>query len=148
MTIHTSTDHLNIHLCVRKINYTLLTYADLGFLISEDWKEGNPVPPKFLIFFDDIQDFINTMNFLRNRLPPHLRDKIKWFNSDMMTEFKETKVKALTAGDTWGLCTMESFRMVSYWRKEVAPSTYYDIREWIYQIFALSSNGAHRIHCQ
>ncbi|KIK75692.1 hypothetical protein PAXRUDRAFT_172005, partial [Paxillus rubicundulus Ve08.2h10] len=31
LTVHTSTDHPNLALCVRKIKYTLSTYADLGF---------------------------------------------------------------------------------------------------------------------
>lgn len=113
VTIHTSTDRPNIYLSVRKINYTLSTYADLGFLIPEGWKDGDPAPPKFLIFFDNIQESINAAKFLRNRLPPHVRKKIKWFNSDMTTEFKETEVAALMDGDTWGLCTTESFGMVS-----------------------------------
>ncbi|KAF8448774.1 P-loop containing nucleoside triphosphate hydrolase protein, partial [Boletus edulis BED1] len=134
VTVHTSTDRPNIYLCIRKINHTLSTYADLGFLIPEDHKDGvpSPVPPKFLIFFDDIQDSINAAKFLRNRLPPHARDKIKWFNSDMTTEFKETEVKALIAGDTWGFCTTESFGMgmdipdiclVIQWRASCSLST-------------------------
>lgn len=113
LTIHTSTDRPNLALCVRKIKYTLATYADLGFLIPLGWKEGDPLPPKFLIFFDDIQDAISATKFLRSRLPAHLRDKIKWFNSDMTAEFKETEANALTDGETIGFLTTESFGMVS-----------------------------------
>ncbi|KIK82369.1 hypothetical protein PAXRUDRAFT_153846, partial [Paxillus rubicundulus Ve08.2h10] len=43
---------------VRKIKYVLNTYADLAFLIPTGWKISDPLPPKFLIFFDNIQDAI------------------------------------------------------------------------------------------
>ncbi|KIJ10932.1 hypothetical protein PAXINDRAFT_85280 [Paxillus involutus ATCC 200175] len=111
LTIHTSTDRPNLALCIRKIKYTLSTYADLGFLVPLGWKEGDPLPPKFLIFFDDIQDAVNATKFLRSRLPAHLRDKIKWFNSDMTTDFKQTEATALVDGGTVGFLTTESFRM-------------------------------------
>ena len=117
VTIRTSTNRPNIYLCVRRINCTLSTYTNLGFLIPENYKEGDPIPPKFLVFFDDIQDSINATKFLQSRLPPHMQHRIKWFNSDMTTKFKETEVKALMVGDTWGLCTTESFGMVSHWKK-------------------------------
>lgn len=112
VTIRTPIDRPNVYLSVRKINHPLLTYADLGFLVPEGWKEGNPIPEKFLIFFDHIQESISTTKFLQSRLPCGVRHKIKWFNSDMTSEFKETEVSALTNGDTWGLCTTESFGMV------------------------------------
>ncbi|KAF8836130.1 hypothetical protein BDN67DRAFT_878895, partial [Paxillus ammoniavirescens] len=94
-----------------KIKYTLSTYADLGFLIPPGWKEGDPLPPKFLIFFDDIQDAVNATKFLQSRLPVHLQDKIKWFNSDMTTNFKQTEAAALVDGGTVSFLTMESFGM-------------------------------------
>jgi hypothetical protein len=58
LTIQTSVDCANIKLCVRKIMYSLSSYQDLSFLIPDGWKDGDPIPPKFLIFFDDIQDSI------------------------------------------------------------------------------------------
>ncbi|KIK72144.1 hypothetical protein PAXRUDRAFT_22343 [Paxillus rubicundulus Ve08.2h10] len=111
LTIHTSTDRPNLALCIRKIKYTLSTYADLEFLVPLGWKEGDPLPLKFLIFFDDIQDAINATKFLQSRLPAHLRDKIKWFNSDMTTDFKQTEATALVDGGTVGFLTTESFGM-------------------------------------
>ncbi|KIJ12990.1 hypothetical protein PAXINDRAFT_14203 [Paxillus involutus ATCC 200175] len=91
LTIHTSTDRPNLALCIRKIKYTLSTYADLGFLVPLGWKEGDLLPPKFLIFFDDIQD--------------------AWFNSDMTTDFKQTEATALVDGGTINFLTTESFGM-------------------------------------
>ncbi|KAG1731094.1 uncharacterized protein EDB91DRAFT_1059037 [Suillus paluster] len=58
LAFHTSVNHINIKLCVRKIMYSLSSYQDLAFLIPNGWKDGNQLPPKFLIFFDDIQDSI------------------------------------------------------------------------------------------
>jgi superfamily II DNA helicase RecQ len=111
-TIHVSTDRPNIKIGVRKIKYSLTSYADLAFLIPAGIKLDDPPPPKFLVFFDSIQDGINAAKYLRARLPPDLRDKVKWFNSDMTTEFKEAEVTNLVVGDTWGLCTTEAFGMV------------------------------------
>ncbi|KAG1889560.1 P-loop containing nucleoside triphosphate hydrolase protein [Suillus subluteus] len=110
-TIHVSTDRPNIKIGVRKIKYSLTSYADLAFLIPASIKLDDPPPPKFLVFFDSIQDGINAAKYLRARLPPDLRDKVKWFNSDMTTEFKEGEVTNLIVGDTWGLCTTEAFGM-------------------------------------
>ncbi|KIK74530.1 hypothetical protein PAXRUDRAFT_175475, partial [Paxillus rubicundulus Ve08.2h10] len=42
-------------------------------------------------------------------LPPKLRDKIKWFNTDMSSTLKEDELDKLTSGETWGLCTTTSF---------------------------------------
>lgn len=111
--IRCSCSRPNIKIVVRKIKYARSSYADLGFLIPEGYKLGDPPPPKFLIFFDDIPDSINATLYLRQRLPPELRTKIKWFNSDMSTQFKETEAKNLISGETFGLCTTSSFGMVS-----------------------------------
>ncbi|KAG1779314.1 hypothetical protein EV702DRAFT_1195288 [Suillus placidus] len=111
VTIHVSTDHPNIKIGVCKIKYSLASYADLAFLIPTGMKIDDPPPLKFLVFFDSIQDGISAAKYLRVRLPPDLRDKVKWFNSDMTTEFKEAEVTNLVAGDTWGLCTTEAFGM-------------------------------------
>ncbi|KAI5996089.1 hypothetical protein EDC04DRAFT_2585501 [Pisolithus marmoratus] len=72
---------------------------------------GDPALPKFLVFFDDIQDAIATTKTLQKHLPHEVHHKIKWFNMDMTTTYKEAEVAHLHAGDTWGLCTTESFSM-------------------------------------
>ncbi|KAG1724779.1 hypothetical protein EDB19DRAFT_1834031 [Suillus lakei] len=84
---------------------------DLGFLVPAGWTPGDQVPQKFLIFFDSIQDAIGAAKYLQSHLPPGLWGKIKWFNSDMTFKFKEAEVDNLVTGDTWGLCTTESFGM-------------------------------------
>ncbi|KAG2079381.1 P-loop containing nucleoside triphosphate hydrolase protein [Suillus cothurnatus] len=111
VTIQMSVDRSNIKLCVRKIKYTLSSYQDLAFLIPDGWNIGDPSPPKFLVFFDDIQQAIAAAKTLQDQLPFDMRNKIKWFNSDMTTEYKENELTCLISGETWGLCTTESFGM-------------------------------------
>lgn len=111
-SIRRSSDRPNIKIGVKKIRYSLDSYTDLGFLIPGDWKDGDLPPLKFLVFFDNIQQSIQAAMFLRQRLPPQLRDKIKWFNADMTTTYKEQELENLQNGETWGYCTTESFGMV------------------------------------
>jgi hypothetical protein len=66
-----------------KIKHALSSYNDLVFLIPAGWKKEDQPPPKFLIFFDDIQDAINATRSLRKCLPSEFSNKIKWFNSEM-----------------------------------------------------------------
>ncbi|KAG2360606.1 hypothetical protein BDR07DRAFT_1246796, partial [Suillus spraguei] len=64
-------------------------------------------------FFDNIQDSIAAAKTIQKRLPSALRHRIKWFNSDMTTQFKEDELDCLISGETWGLYTTESFGMHS-----------------------------------
>ena len=114
--IQTHTDRPNIRLCIQQIKYPLTSYKDLAFLVPDGWTPGNEAPPKFLVFFDDIQDSILAAKSLQNRLPHAYRERIAWFNSDMMTEYKELQVAHLQSGELWGLCTTEAFGMVSFLR--------------------------------
>lgn len=83
------------------------------FLVPEGWKPGDPTPPKFLIFFDNIQDSIAAAKAFQMCLPHVHHAKIAWFNSDMTMDYKQTQVTRLCTGEIWGLCTTESFGMVS-----------------------------------
>jgi superfamily II DNA helicase RecQ len=111
--IRRSNDRPNIYLSIREMKYPMGSFKDLAFLIPEDWKPGDPLPVKFLIFFDSIADSIEAAKFLRGRLPPEHRHKIKWFNSEMSSQFKETESDALKTGKIWGLMCTDSFGMVS-----------------------------------
>ncbi|KIK78932.1 hypothetical protein PAXRUDRAFT_37427, partial [Paxillus rubicundulus Ve08.2h10] len=44
-------------------------------------------------------------------LPCELRDKLKWFNANMSTEYKQTELDNLVSGETWGLLMTTSFWM-------------------------------------
>ncbi|KAF8121567.1 P-loop containing nucleoside triphosphate hydrolase protein, partial [Boletus edulis] len=109
--IRCSSDRPNIKISVKKIKYSFNSFADLTFLIPVGFKVGDPPPPKFLIFFDNIADSVNAANVLCRRLPFALQDKIKWFNASMSTAFKEAELTNLVNGDCWGLCATTSFGM-------------------------------------
>ncbi|KAG1852967.1 hypothetical protein C8R48DRAFT_611285, partial [Suillus tomentosus] len=113
VTIRRSIDRPNINIGVKPIQGTYQSFADLAFLIPDQWKLADPPPPKFLVFFDNINNAIEAAKFLRARLPQECQDKVKWFNADMTTHFKQDEVKNFTEGNTWGFCTTESFGMVS-----------------------------------
>ncbi|KAJ7078050.1 P-loop containing nucleoside triphosphate hydrolase protein [Mycena belliarum] len=110
--IRRSNDPPNIHLVVREMKYSMSSFKDLAFLIPDDWKPGDPLPPKFLIFFDSIADSVEAAKYLRSRLPLEYRHKIKWFNSEMSPEFKVAESDSLKAGISWGLNCTDSFGMV------------------------------------
>ena len=69
-----SCDRPNIHLIVKPIRHSLSSFADLTFLLR-DWKPGDPPPPKFLVFFDNINDAIKACLFLMSLLPIEYCDK-------------------------------------------------------------------------
>ena len=110
--VHRSNYRPNIRVGVRKIEHPLDSYKDLSFFVPNGWKEGDPPPPKFVIFFDSIADAVHAGKYLRNRLPPEYRHKIKWFHADMSTPFKEAQLERLKNGEIWGLCATDSFGMV------------------------------------
>ncbi|KAJ7836899.1 hypothetical protein B0H14DRAFT_3460445 [Mycena olivaceomarginata] len=67
--IRRSNDRPNIYFTVRETKYSMSSFKDLAFLIAENWKPGDPPPPKFLIFFDSIADSIEAAKLLRARFP-------------------------------------------------------------------------------
>ncbi|OBZ72546.1 putative Werner syndrome ATP-dependent helicase 1 [Grifola frondosa] len=105
-----SNDRPNIHLVVRKIKHAQSSFEDLAFLIPEDWKPGDKLP-KFLVFFDSIDESINAAHALRKRLPAEHRDKIKWFNSDMTSQFREQATSDYKEDKLCGLYCTDSFGM-------------------------------------
>jgi hypothetical protein len=98
---------------VKGIQYSIGSYMDLAFLIPELFKDGDPPPDKFLIFFDSTCQTEKAVHYLCTQLPPHLCDKIKWFHSTMSNIYHKDEYKALRAGDIWGLCVTDAFGMVS-----------------------------------
>ncbi|KAF8838497.1 hypothetical protein BDN67DRAFT_991270 [Paxillus ammoniavirescens] len=62
--VYCSSDQPNIEIGIRKIKYVMSSFADLAFLIPDGIKVGNPPPPKFLIFFDDIPNSIAAMHMM------------------------------------------------------------------------------------
>ena len=107
-----STDRTNIKILIRPILNPIHTFRDLSFVLC-DWKLGNPPPPKFLIFFDNINESILAGLFLQCLLPKDQHHCIKWFNSEKLDGFKWNEAGWLVRGKTWGLMATDSFGMVS-----------------------------------
>lgn len=110
--IITSNDRPNIHLVVRPMEHSISSYRDLAFLIPDGFKLGDPPPPKFLVFFDNTTATEGAIHYLRSRLPPELRDKIKYFHATMTTGYREENFEKFATDDTWGLTVTDSFGMV------------------------------------
>lgn len=106
-----SNDRPNINLVVRKLKFSANSFRDLAFLIPDNIDIDHP-PPKFVIFFDSKQEAVHASTYLRSRLPPDLRENVKWFIADMTAEFKEDEAENLNKGKTWGLGATDSFGMV------------------------------------
>ncbi|KAF7970092.1 hypothetical protein HWV62_25018 [Athelia sp. TMB] len=92
----------NVHLVVRRMEHALNSFEDLAFVIQLHLKSGDPMPPKFLVFFNSRTEVQAGAEYLRRRLLPELRDKVKWIHSGMTDEFREAEVHALLVGETIG----------------------------------------------
>ena len=107
-----SNDRPEIRLVVRSLTFTAKSFQDLGFLIPDNFKEGDPPLEKFLIFFDDRKEAERACKSLRARMPPSLREKIRWFHSVITDKTREDDVEAMRKGEIWGFCCTDSFGMV------------------------------------
>ncbi|KAI0704919.1 hypothetical protein BC835DRAFT_1410257 [Cytidiella melzeri] len=88
-----SNDRPNVYLSVCKIRHSLKSYKDLHFLIPENWTPGVKLP-KFLLFFDSIQESVDATKLLWKKMPEELRDRVVWFNSHMTPQFQERTTNA------------------------------------------------------
>ncbi|KAI0072282.1 P-loop containing nucleoside triphosphate hydrolase protein [Panus rudis PR-1116 ss-1] len=107
-----SNDRTNITYTVRRMKHSQASYEDLAFLVPKDWKEGDPVLPKFMIFFDSKNEAEEAAQYLRSRVSPALRAKIPWFHAGMTPYFRREEVDNLKSGETWGLAATDSGGMV------------------------------------
>jgi superfamily II DNA/RNA helicase len=108
-----STDRPNIFFSVRKMEHPLNSYHDLAFIIKLHMTSEDSHPPKFLVFFNSQAEAQAGAEYLRERLPLELRDKVKWFHSEMTDEFCEDKMHALLVGDVFGHAATDVAGMVS-----------------------------------
>ena len=109
-----SNDRWNIVYAVREMKYHQSTYADLGFLIPVDWQTGNnPIPAKFLVFFNSKREAEEAAKFLKSRLPFELRDRVHWLHSGMTAAFRTDEIKNMVEGEQWGLLLTDIGGMVS-----------------------------------
>ena len=107
-----SNDRPEISLMARGLVYPAKSFQDLAFLIPDSFKEGDPPPPKFLIFFDNTKEAERAARYLRRRLPQSLHENIKYFHSTMTPHYREDELDAMKGSHTWGLCATDAFGMV------------------------------------
>ena len=108
-----SNDRPNVYIGVRRIRHPLASFKDLECLVPRDWKAGDKLP-KFLVFFDNIQESVAAIKALAKMMPLELRDKLIWFNSDMTKDFREVMTAKFKDGNE--LCILgctDSFGLVS-----------------------------------
>jgi superfamily II DNA helicase RecQ len=67
-----SNDRPNIHLVVQEIKHAVSSYADLAFLIPDNFSEGDVPPKKFLVFFDSTKEAEAATRYLGLGLGYHL----------------------------------------------------------------------------
>jgi superfamily II DNA helicase RecQ len=108
-----NTDRPNIHLVVRRMQHPLNSYEDLAFIIKKNHTPGDLTPPKFLVFFNSRGEAQAGAEYLRARLSPELRDKVKWFHSGMTDAFREQEMHALIIGESYGEGSTDAAGMVS-----------------------------------
>ena len=107
-----SNDQPEIGLMARSLVFPAKSFRDLAFLIPDDFKEGDPPPPKFLIFFDNTKEAERAARYLRRCLPLSLQENIKYFHSTMTSHYRENELDALQDSCTWALCATDAFGMV------------------------------------
>ena len=108
-----SNDHWNIVYAVHEMKHHQSTYLDLGFLIPVDWQVSNPIPAKFLVFFNSKCEAEEVAKFLKSCLPLHLQDQINWLHSGMTAAFQNNEIKNMVDNEWWGLALTDIGGMVS-----------------------------------
>ncbi|KAM6503169.1 P-loop containing nucleoside triphosphate hydrolase protein [Amanita muscaria] len=107
-----SNERPDLRLMVRLLMYPAKSFKDLEFLIPDNFREGDPPPLKFLVFFDNTKEVEAACKRLRNRLPSNLWKKLVYFHSTMTQEYREEKVDDLRESEVWGKFTTDSFGML------------------------------------
>ncbi|TFK78706.1 P-loop containing nucleoside triphosphate hydrolase protein [Polyporus arcularius HHB13444] len=105
---HRSNDRINIAYTVVKMKHAAKTYEDLAFLVPKDWKDGDALPPKFMVFFDSKKEAEAASRYLARRVSLALRKKIPWFHAGMTKFFRVDEVERFKTGETWGLAATDS----------------------------------------
>ncbi|KAH7904694.1 P-loop containing nucleoside triphosphate hydrolase protein [Hygrophoropsis aurantiaca] len=101
--IRCSNDRPNIHLAVLEMLDPINTFHDLTRVLKLD---GNPPPPKFMVFTNDRKEAERICNQARSIAPRESREKLIWFHSGMSSTFRQEMMRKLQKGEIWGIfCT-------------------------------------------
>ncbi|KAJ3551071.1 hypothetical protein NMY22_g23 [Coprinellus aureogranulatus] len=108
-----SNERPEIAIMVNHLQYSVGSFQDLGFLVSEskNWKDNDPLPKKFIVFFDDIKDTEKAAEFLQRQLPDQLKGKIRYFHATMTQKYRQETLELLRKGEIWGICATDAFGM-------------------------------------
>lgn len=114
-----SNDRPNIALVVRPMEHPKDSYEDLAFLVPKDWKKGDPVPKKFMVFCNTKKEAEAAAEFLRSRVSLELREKVPWFHAGMTRFFRVEQVQNLRGengeeNEVWGFVATDSGGLVSF----------------------------------
>ena len=107
-----SNDRWNIAYAVHEMRHQS-TYADLNFLVPVDWKAGDQIPAKFMVFFNSKREAEEAAKYLKSRLPLQLRDRVHWLHSGMTAAFRTDEIKNMVEGERWGLLLTDIGGLVS-----------------------------------
>ncbi|KAG8710282.1 hypothetical protein FRC11_004676 [Ceratobasidium sp. 423] len=89
----------------RLLEYTQRSLHDLAFIVPPNFSPNFP-PPKFMLFMKSKLLCERAAEFLRQRLPKGLQDKIVWVHADMTRKFNEQALTNLRDGRIYGIvCT-------------------------------------------
>ena len=118
-----SNDRPDIALAVQQMQHPASSFEDLAFLIPNNLTDGDPPPPRFLIFCNTVPETQAIVQFLRSRLPANLSSKVKWFHAHMTAKFRNEEFNTLRDGDLYGLVVTDAFGMV---RDSFVPCQHHD----------------------
>lgn len=107
-----SNDHSNINYVIRRMKHSQALYEDLAFLVPKGWTEGNPISPKFMVFFDNKKEAEGAVKYLMSCVSQDLRNKVPWFHAGMTKFFRRKEVENLKTGGVWGFAATDSGEMV------------------------------------
>lgn len=110
--VRLSNNRQNLSYVVKKMAYTQQSLHDLAFLVPQPFSPSCP-PPKFMIFMRSKVLCERAAEFLRQRLPAALRDKIVWVHADMTRGFNERALANLRDGSIYGIVCTDVAGMVS-----------------------------------
>ena len=94
--IHRSNDRPNIRFVVEKMQYSVKSMLDLKHVLQLN---GAIPPKKFIVFVNKRHESEEMAKKEWDNLPPHLKEKIIWFNSGMSPEFCEDAIQKLQMGE-------------------------------------------------
>ncbi|CDO77881.1 hypothetical protein BN946_scf184690.g2 [Trametes cinnabarina] len=106
-----SNDRPEIAIAVRRMQYSASSFKDLDWISPAGYQDGDPLPPRFLLFCNTIKLCEAITIYLNNRLPLAHRGKIRYFHSVMTPHYRVDEYAKFRDHETLGLCVTDAFGM-------------------------------------